>query len=295
MYHQNRLSLGIPIALLAFLFLAGVSSLVWCFEGKFPTIQILFIQNIVSFFCLLPMALRKGAERLKTDHLPIHLIRDIFGVGSYYLFFVTIRILGLVEATTLNYTAPFFVPFVWWIWKGEKVESTIWWIIILGFIGVVVMLSPSTEIFQGGFMLGILAGLFSAIALSALRDLNLKGEPMTRTLFYYFSMGSLFTFPFAWSVWVPPTGQEWLLTGCIGLGTAIAQILLTIAYRYGTASLLSPLGYTVVIYNGLISYFIFKTPLGFDSLLGTSLIILGGTLTYALKKKPQPVPEKPEI
>jgi drug/metabolite transporter (DMT)-like permease len=284
-----RLSLGIGIALLAFLFIAIASCFVFMFRGKFPTIQIIFIQNFVSFFCILPWGLRKGWEPLKTKEMPTHLVRDFFGVASYYLFFLAIRFLNLVDATTLNYTAPFFVPFVWWIWRKQKVEKHVWWSIIIGFIGVAVILNPTKNIFQLGFVFGLFAGITSAIALTAVRVLNLKMESMSRTLFYYFSFGSLVSFPFAWAVWIPPTGKEWIFASGIGIATAVGQIFLTIAYRYGTASYLSPLGYSVVIYNGLISYFLFANTLGWHSLIGTVLIIIGGTLSFLWKTKGHPI------
>jgi drug/metabolite transporter (DMT)-like permease len=281
-----RLSLGITIVLIAYLFLAIASCLVFDFRGRFPTIQIIFIQNCVSFFCILPWAIRHGWEPLKTEHLPTHLIRDFFGVVSYYLFFLAIRFLNLVDATTLNYTAPFFVPFVWLVWMRQRVEKHVWWSIVIGFIGVAMILNPSKNIFQLGFLFGLFAGITSAIALVAVRVLNIKRESMSRTLFYFFLFGSLVSFPFAWASWVPPTGNEWIFASCIGVATTLGQVLLTIAYRYGTASYLSPLGYSVVIYNGLISYFIFEKPLGWHSLIGTALIVIGGTLTYRVVKKP---------
>jgi drug/metabolite transporter (DMT)-like permease len=263
-----KLALGIIITLIANLFFATASALVWNFRGRFPTIQIIFIQNLVSLLCILPLALRNGLKPLKTKNLPLHLLRD------------------LIAATTLNYTAPFFVPVVWWIWRNEKIQSTIWWSILVGFIGVALILNPSRQMFQLGFLYGLFAGIASAIALCAVRVLNLKEEPMSRTLFYYFSIGSVLSFPFALAVWVPPINNEWWLAIGIGAATAVGQILLTIAYRYGTASYLSPLGYATVIYNTIISYLAFNQRLDWHSILGTLLIIGGGTLTYLLKKKP---------
>lgn len=284
---QPRLSLGIGISLIAYMFFVTASSLVWNLHGKIPIIQVIFIQNVISLIAILPLALRKGFKRLKTEVLPFHLIRDLFGVVSYYLYFLAIRYLTLVDATTLNYTAPFFVPFVWWIWLKERVASNVWWSIIVGFIGVAIILNPSKEIFQIAFVLGLFAGITSAVSLCAVRVLNLKREPMSRTLFYFFSVGSLITFPFAWASWVSPSAFEWFEVIGIGITTAIGQILLTIAYRYGTASFLSPLSYSTVIYAGLITYFLFDKPLGLRTLIGTILIIIGGTATYLFKRKPQ--------
>lgn len=296
-YEQTptRLGLGIFTCVVAYLFFITASSIVWNFQGRFPTIQIIFLQNCISFLCILPLALRKGVSRLKTDEFPIHLVRDVFGVFSYYLYFLAIRFLNLVDATTLNYTAPFFVPLIWWIWMRERISFHVWWSIIIGFIGVAVILNPSTQIFQLGFLFGLFAGIASGVAFCAIRVLNLKKEPMSRTLFYYFLIGIFLSGPFAWVYWIQPTSNEWLQVLGVGLATAIGQILLTIAYRYGTASYLSPLGYSTVIYAAFISWLIFDKPLGFRSLIGTALIILGGTLTYVLKKKPESLAETFEV
>jgi drug/metabolite transporter (DMT)-like permease len=282
-----RLILGIVICLVAYLFAVTASSLVWNFQDRFSTIQIIFIQNVVSFLCIAPIALRKGFGYLKTNFLADHLMRDLFGVGSYYLYFLAIRYLNLVDATVLNYTAPFFVPIFWWIWMKEKVRGNVWWSIIIGFIGVAVILNPTRQIFQLGFLYGVFAGLASAVAFCSIRILNLHHEPMSRVLFYYLSFGSLITMPFAIVSWTPPTPTEWLQCIGIGVATALLQMLLTIAYRYGTASYLSPLGYSTVVYAGISSWLIFDKPISLRSWIGTALIIIGGTATYLLKKQPE--------
>ncbi len=284
-----RLLLGILISLIAYVFFVTASTLVWNFGIRFPTVQILFLQSLVSFICVLPLALRKGIGQLKTSVLSYHLIRDLFGIGSYFCYFLAIRTLNLVDATTLNYTAPFFVPLIWWIWMKQKVGHHVWWSIIIGFIGVAVILNPTKQIFQLGFTYGLFAGIGSSVAFCALRVLNLQGEPMSRTLFYYFAFSTLSTLPFAWASWVAPTAMEWIQTLSVGISTAIAQILLIVTYRYGTASYLSPLGYVTVIYAGAVSWLFLDLELTWRSLAGTLLIIAGGTMTFILKKHPKSI------
>ena len=287
----SRLGLGISISLIAYLFFITASSLVWSFQGAFSTIQVIFIQNVVSLLCILPLTLGKHFLGFKTKVFPIHLIRDLAGVVSYYVYFVALRYLNLVDATILNYTAPFFVPIFWWIWMKEKVGRNVWWSIVVGFIGVAVILNPTKQIFQLGFIFGLFAGLASGVAFCAIRILNLYLEPTRRTLFYYFTIGSLLSFPFAMVYWVPPTPGQWLKAIAIGVTTACGQIFLTISYRHGTASYLSPLGYSTVVYAGLISYFLFDKPLDLRTAIGTVLIILGGTASYLLKAKPRTLSE----
>jgi drug/metabolite transporter (DMT)-like permease len=284
-----RLGLGIFISLIAYVFFVVASSLVASFRGSFPVVQILFIQNIVSLLFIIPFFFVKKFAGLKTKVGWTHLLRDCAGVLSYYLFFVSIKFLNLVDATVLNYTAPFFVPFFWWIWMKEKVEKNVWWSIVVGFVGVALILNPTKEIFQLGFVLGIFAGLLSGVALCAVRVLSLMKEPARRTLFYYFSVGTILCFPFALIYWIPPEPIQWLKMILIGVATASGQIFLTIGYRHGTASYLSPLGYSTVIYAGIVSYFLLDKPLDLRTIIGASLIIIGGSATYILKKKPHTI------
>lgn len=286
-----RLGLGIAIALVAYMFFVTASSLVWTLRSRIPVIEVLFFQNAISLLCIAPLALRKGLQGIKTHVFSVHLIRDLFGVGSYYLYFLAIRYLDLADATTLNCTAPFFVPLVWWIWLKEPVSKHIWWSIFIGFLGVATILNPSREIFQLGFLFGIFAGITAAVALSAIRMLNLKREPMSRTLFYLFFISLALVAPFAWVQWVPPTGSDLLQLLCLGLATVGGQMLLTIAYRHGTAAYLSPLGYATVIYAALISFYLFGKPFGLRSFLGALLIVGGGVLSYVFREKPKSLAE----
>ncbi len=285
----TRLKLGIALALLAYLFFASAASLVWRFGREIPTFQIVFIQNAVCFLCILPFAIFHGKHYLKTREIGLHLVRDVFGVVSYFFFFLAIRYLNLVDATTLNYTTPFFVPLIWRFWRHEKIYAHVWWAIVIGFLGIAVILNPTREIFRLGFVYGIFAGVSSAMALAGLRVLNLKMEPTCRTLFYYFSIGSALSFPFAWASWKPLDASDWIVAVGIGIATVAGQLLLTAAYRYGTAAYLSPLAYSAVIYNALIAYAVFDQRLGWHSLVGTALVIIGGTLTYLLKKHPSTI------
>lgn len=281
-----QLKKGVLICLVAYLFFITASTTVWSFVQAFSTIQVIFLQNLISFCCIAPLCWRKSFPGLKTSLFSLHLARDTFGVLSYYLYFLAIRMLGLVDATILNYTAPFFVPLIWWVWMQEKVGKNVWWSIIIGFTGVAIILNPSKQIFQLGFLFGLLAGLFSGVAFCLIRVLGMKKEPSRRILFYYFLIGTIVSAPFAWVYWIPPTLLQWGKVLVVGICTAIGQLLLNTAYRYGTASYLSPLGYSTVIYAGLISYCFLGQALTLHTLLGSLLIVLGGTATYVLKKQP---------
>ena len=62
-----------------------------------------------------------------------------------------------------------------------------------------------------------------------------------------------------------------------GVG-GVAQILVTTAYRFGAASMLAPFDYTSLILAALIGYLIFAELPTFETVIGASLVVLGGVI-----------------
>lgn len=174
---------------------------------------------------------------------------------------------------------------VWKLWTKDRIERDVWWMVVIGFIGILTILKPK-NLFQLSSLIGILSAIFSAFAVVALKNLNRKGESLSRTLLYFFIVGSLFSFLLALHSWKSPTFHELFLLISLGLLSIFAQIFLTTAYRYGTASFLSPLSYSIIIFTALFSWFFFHQIPSWNMLIGTILIIGGGTLSYILRIHP---------
>ncbi len=283
---KPTLSYGILITILAYFIFAIGSAFVKGINPSFPTIEIIFIQNLVCFLCILPNFFRKRFLYIKPRLMPVHLIRDIAGVMSYFCYFYAIKKLNLVSATLLSYTSPFFTPLIWMLWTREKVEKSVWWTIIMGFIGILFILKPNEQLFNVAAFVGIAAGIFTAISFVSIKILNREMESLSRTLFYLFFVSTIVTAPFAIMGWQRPSFWQLFAMIMIGLSTFGGQFLLTAAYKHGTASFLSPLCYSMIIFAGIISWVVFKHKPGYMTWIGAGLIIIGGTITYILNTKP---------
>jgi drug/metabolite transporter (DMT)-like permease len=283
---RSSLLLGVGITLLANLFFALCGACVHSLPENFPAIEIVFFQNLICLIGIIPYCVRKKTLSFHITNLHIHLIRDITGVLSFLTLFWAIQKLGLVNAIVLSYMSPFYVPFVWKIWTKEPIEKDVWWMVVIGFIGILIILKPK-NLFQLSALIGITSAIFSAIAVVALKNLAKRGESLSRTLFYFFIVGTVFSFLFLLSQWQTPTFYQFLLLLALGLLSICAQIFLTTAYRYGTASFLSPLSYSIIIFTALIGWFLFHTPPQWTTWLGVLFIVGGGTISYFLRIRPK--------
>lgn len=282
---------GIILTLLAYFIFSCTSAFVRIMGKDFPTIQIIFFQSIIPLLCLLPRIFSQKIALLKPVAILPHIIRDLGGVGSFFTYFLAIKYLGLIDATVLSYTGPFYIPIIWSLWTKEKFSPKIWWAIMLGFIGVLCILRPGSSIFCFSCYLGIISGIFSAFALVAIGILNRKKEVLTNILVYNFLVATLISLPFTIISWKNPTSLQWTLLLAIGFLTFIAQIVLTEGYKHGAASYLSPMTYSIVIYTSFISWLFFASPPSWLTMLGITCIIIGGTLSFILGKKPETISE----
>ncbi len=243
---------------------------------------VLFFQNSICFFLNLPRSYRIG---LKTELPYIHLVRDLFGFASYFLFVVSVMYIPLTSSVLLANSAPLWVPFIIWIWFKKKVPSYLWSALVLGFIGVFFILKPGKEIFDFAAVLALFSGIFNGVTMVAIRKLT-RTEPTPRILFYYFLFGSIVSFPFVvndFSHAIHFPVLYYLVGGA--LLTYLVQIFLTKGFSYGKASTLSPLAYAVVLFSAILDrIFWHKVPDSW-SLFGMALVIIGGIVSIYLEKK----------
>jgi drug/metabolite transporter (DMT)-like permease len=133
--------------------------------------------------------------------------------------------------------------------------------VVIGFLGVLVMLSPHLDFFDTastGAMLGSAAGLLAALfsAVSAVQIRHFARTKQPDAIVLYFSLITTVigfsTIVFGWTM--PMLWQFGFLLSA-GICAGVAQILVTVSLRHAQASLLAPFEYTTTLLSVLIGYF----------------------------------------
>ena len=96
---------------------------------------------------------------------------------------------------------------------------------------------------------------------------------------YNFGISTLLLIPIAMGIWRPLAARQWLLLLGVGAFYALTQYLIILAYRYASATELSPFNYTVVVFSGPLGWLVFGTVPSPLAVLGTVLICAGGILS----------------
>jgi drug/metabolite transporter (DMT)-like permease len=274
----HRLYLGIILITLAF-FCAAVMSALSKGAAGVPPLVTLSLQYGISFLVFVPSAARGGRTNLKTEHFAIQLFRSLAGSACQLLFFIAVRSTPLLDAVLLSNAAPLFIPLVVYFWFRKTVRPLVWLSLLIGLAGIVLIIKPGPQMFQNpASLLALTAGLFSAVALVATNKLT-ETEPPTRILFYNFGLSTLALIPLCIWAWKPLTIRQCFLLLGVGVSYALTQYLIILAYRYASATELSPFNYTVVIFSGLLGWWFFGNVPDSLAITGTILICAGGILS----------------
>ncbi len=274
----HKLSLGIALIVLAFFCSAVMSAFSKAASGA-PPLLILFLQYAISFLVFVPSAVASGPANLKTQHFWLHLFRSLAGSVCQLLFFIAVGSIPLLDSVLLSNAAPLFIPIVVYVWFRKTVQPLVWVSLLIGLAGIVMIIKPGPQLFHNpASLIALVAGLFSALALVSTNKLA-ETEPPVRILIYNFGFSTLLLIPLCIWAWKPLTPREWLLLIAVGVFYALTQYLIIRAYRYASATELSPFNYSVVIFSGLLGWWFFGNVPDWMSVIGTVLICAGGILS----------------
>lgn len=290
--------------LLASFFFASMGVCIKFAAAHFNSFETVFYRGVVGLLFLWGLTRWQGVS-LATRVPMMHAWRSLVGTISLTAWFYAIALLPLATAMTLNYMSSVWIATfllggaVLTQARGTPVreQAPLFMTVIVGFLGVALLLRPSftqEQAFAG--VVGLLSGVFAALAYLQVAALAKVGEPESRTVFY-FSLGSalagligmLFVgvSPLRWP------GALWLLP--IGLLAVGGQLCLTRAYARGATMVVANLHYSGIVFAALFGLTVFGDCIPLIGWIGMGLIIVSGIAATVLRSRtvPQVPAEEP--
>lgn len=288
--------------LLAALLFATMGVCIKFASAWFSSFEIVFYRGLIGLAFMAAVMRWRGVS-IATPVPMMHFWRSVVGTTALTTWFVSIAMLPLATAMTLNYMssvwiAAFLVGGALLMQKQGEVlreQGPLILTVLAGFGGVALMLRPTMadgQLFGG--LLGLVSGVFSALAYLQVSALSKAGEPESRTVFFFSAgatlvgaVGMVVDGPHAWdgshALWLVP----------IGLLAVLGQLCMTRAYASGATLLVANLQYMGIVFAGAYSVVIFDDRLPLVGWAGMALIIASGILATLLRNRtaPQAPPE----
>ncbi|MGO4153991.1 DMT family transporter [Cupriavidus sp. YAF13] len=250
----------------------------------YATGEIVFYRSLIGVIIMWTVLASSGTS-VRTPHMAMHIKRSLFGVTALLLWFTSITMLPLATAMTLNYMSPVWIALI--LGAGAALTGTggadrkLIGAILMSFGGVICLLQPSVGHNQlTGGLIGLISGMFTALAYVEVRQLGQLGEPEGRIVFYFSAVGMVVGL--AWMLYTGPSTHTWRGAGlllAIGILATLGQTAMTRAYKRGNTLLTANLQYAGIVFSSLWGMIVWRDQLNWLSWVGMALIIASGIAT----------------
>lgn len=246
--------------------------------------QFLLIRSTTSVAVLLPFAARNNFAALKNVPRPgLQALRVILSITEVMLFFTAIYYLPLAETITCYLSAPIIVVALSAIFLGEKVGWRRWLAVLVGFVGVLIAMRPSTSSISWGALIAIAGAFCSAVLMIVTRQL--RGTSQTFLAFSQIIGTLLFGAVVAPFQWVTP---QWTHVGIFLLAGIVSVSALLCANRSLTlapASVLAPYKFTAIFFAATFGYLAFGDVPPWTTIVGAAIIVSSGLYIFMRERK----------
>lgn len=283
---RPRPFLALGLRLLAAFALATMSMLLkLAGESGVHLIEMLFWRQALTAVLLgVGLALAGRLALLRTRRMPAHGRRAFTGLVGMMFVYGSVLLLPLAEATTLSFTTPIFAVLIAMVLFGEKIGRYRWAAIVIGFTGVIVVMQPGlsgADAGSGITLIGVAVGLIAALMVAVIsfqvQDLNTTENPWS-IVFWFTALSApvvALALPF---VFGPHDLETWGIILAMALCGALAQILLTLSLRFGSAAVILLMDYTALIWASWYGFTIFDRAPPASLWLGAPLIVAAGLI-----------------
>jgi drug/metabolite transporter (DMT)-like permease len=251
---------------------------------NFPVWEAVFFRAFSGSIISLYLVYHSGINSIKTKKPVRHFVRAFSAVGCVVLYIFGIKYLLLSENIAIAHSAPIIAALLAVPILGEKIGMHRILAITIGFVGVLVIIKPGTDLFQLKSLLPIGSALFMASVYLTTRSL-MNTESSTSIVFYY-SFALLFTslifFP---SDFVIPDTFNLILALSLGIMGSMGHYFMSQAARHADVAVTSPFEYSSFIFVGLMGYFFFYEIPSNSVILGGILIIISGVYVAYRERK----------
>ena len=224
-------------------------------------------------------------------NLKLQILRGICTIAPTMGFFLALKYVPLAEATALGFLHPIMVVVASAFILKEKLTMGKISIVLLGFLGVLIITRPGLGVIHPASLLIIFANLFFGIYQIVSKYLDGVSNEAA-TLFFTTIFGLLISTIF---LLVFPNNfanlfnfdlvNVLIFLFLFGLLTSLGEYCLLTAYKNATASFLTPLFYTMLIWSTLYGFIIFNELPDFFSVLGALILVVAGLMNNYFNKE----------
>jgi len=204
-------------------------------------------------------------------------VRGLFHAGGMTLWFAALPMVSMAELTAIGFTGPLFICVGAVLFLKEHMTGARWSAVIVGFSGVLLVVSPwkgggFDDVSFGTLLMLASAPVFAGSFLAA-KALTRFDRPDVVVLWQHIWV-SLLLLPVAIIWWTMPSAAQWALLVVCGVLGAAGHYCMTRAFRVADISAVQSVKFLELIWASIAGFIVFSTVPGFWTVVGGVVIFL---------------------
>jgi len=278
---QNNVLLGIGLMVVTtFMFstMDGVSRYLAENNNVFTlvTMRYWFIAIIMAITCLF---VKDSFQKILYTKQPFtQFSRGLILSLNNCLVVYTFTLLGLVETHAIIACYPLIVAGLSVPFLGEKFGWRRWTAIFIGFVGVIIILRPTTNVISEGAIYALVGAIMFAVYLILTRYVSRLDKAITS--FFWAGIGGSVTMTIiSFFIWENILKEDflWLLIMCVL--SASSHFMMVKTLQVAEASVIQPFSYLQLVFGSIIGVTIFSESIDLMIVVGVTIVIGAGLFT----------------
>ena len=263
------------------------------FSDAYSVLQIVFLRGLIAtLIMLLLLYWLRETIPLLSRRPKLMLARGLLGFSSYISYYLAVAAMPLAEVVAITFTMPLFVTAMSAFILRERVGVRRWSAVVIGFIGVVIILSPQGEFNSLAVVFAFIASITYASHTIITRLLGNHDHPLTiafNTIIVFTVASGLISLlllggllavesehpslAFFGRDWSMPNSFDLALMLVIGLIAVIGFYCLSRAYCSAEASAIAPFEFTYILWAVLFGYLFWSEVPGATTVVGVLILV----------------------
>lgn len=294
------LTKGLGLMLFAMLILPSMDIIAKYVSANIAGVQVAQARFGFQMIVLLPAVLAwHGVGGLLPNNLWLNTVRSVLMAGAIACFFTALKWMPVADAIAVFFLEPMILTLLSAVFLREKVGWRRMLAVSVGFVGALIVVRPSYDVFGPVSLLPMLTALLFALYLMLTSKLSQSENILTMQFWSGFvglvslnvviaagSAGGVEALTFRL-----PTLTEWALMGLAGAIGTTMHLLIVKAFRLAPASVLAPLNYMEIVSATALGYLVFADFPDLLTWVGIAVIVGSGLFIFwreaKLTAKPQ--------
>jgi len=235
---------------------------------------------LVKYFFVLCLSLFESKRKnnylfYKSKNIKLQIFRSLLSMIESGCFVLSFKYLSLANAHSVGSLAPVIVVALSAIILKEKVSPKTWIAIFIGFIGVLIILRPTSSIFDPKALLPLIAAFILGLYQIVTKKVS-NHDTNETSLFYTSLIGLIVMSLLSSKFWTPVDKSSYSMFLGIGIFFSLGLYLQIIALSKARASIIQPFHYTLIFWAIIFGYIFYNDIPDMFTVIGAVIITCSG-------------------